>query len=417
MQGVIVTIALLFSLGLVAQAAADATRLPRMLFLLAVGAAIGPSALGLIDVPLGSTTTNVVLTLGVSMILFHGGLHLSARVLANVAVSLTLLSIVGVAITALVCGAVAARVYGLPLEWGLLLGAILSPTDPAILVPLLERLRLEPKVAHVVIAESALNDPTGATLAIVFAAALVEGGRSLSSSVLDVASQIAVSSGVGIGCGVLLALLLSHSRAGIWRDASPIALVAGVTGAYVSTASAGGSGYLGAFIAGLIVGNMERLRLGMHSHHEQEFHTVVASAGNAFVILIFVVLGSNIPWHTVGSDLLPELAVLGTLLLVARPLAVLACMLPDRRARWNRRELAFLMWTRETGVVPAALAALMLSMGVPHASRIVGTVALAAIVTVSLQSTTKRWLAGRLGLSGCAPALEEGEGLFAVQPS
>jgi cell volume regulation protein A len=58
----------------------------------------------------------------------------------------------------------------------------------------------------------------------------------------------------------------------------------------------------------------------------------------------------------------------------------------------------FLAWTRETGVVPAALAGIMVGLHVPHADLVVTTVALAIIVTLVVQATTKRWLAGRLHL-------------------
>ena len=82
---------------------------------------------------------------------------------------------------------------------------------------------------------------------------------------------------------------------------------------------------------------------------------------------------------------------------VARPLAVLVCLLPDRRGRWTREEIVFLAWTRETGVVPAALAGIVVGLHVPHAELVVTTVALAIVVTLALQATTKRWLARRLG--------------------
>jgi len=101
-----------------------------------------------------------------------------------------------------------------------------------------------------------------------------------------------------------------------------------------------------------------------------------------------------------------------TLVLVARPLAVLACLLPDRRGRWSRQEVLFLSWTRETGVVPAALAGLVVSMGVPHAELVVVCVALAVIITLALQATTKHALARRLGLIETrlhVPTLAEGE--------
>ena len=139
-----------------------------MLVLVGVGALLGPSVLDLIDVPLTSTGAQVLLTLGVSFILFYGGLHLSVRVLRQVAFGLGMLVIPGVIITAVVCGLVAALVFDVPVTTGLLIGAVLAPTDPATLIPLFRRMGLRPKLEQTIVAESALNDPTGAVLALPF---------------------------------------------------------------------------------------------------------------------------------------------------------------------------------------------------------------------------------------------------------
>jgi cell volume regulation protein A len=77
---------------------------------------------------------------------------------------------------------------------------------------------------------------------------------------------------------------------------------------------------------------------------------------------------------------------------------VLVCLLPDRRAAWTRQELFFLAWTRETGVVPAAIAGIIVSMNVPNSDLVVTTVAMAIVLTLTLQATTKGWLARRLDL-------------------
>ena len=154
---------------------------------------------------------------------------------------------------------------------------------------------------------------------------------------------------IGIVAGVLLAATISSRRAGIWRESSAAAVLAVVTIGYFSLDSAGGSGYLGAFLAGLIVGNMERLGLAMHSSHERELRQFAFSIADLVTLFVFVVLGANIPFDALGEYFLPALAVLATLLLLARPLTVLACTLPDRRAGWTRPEVVFLCWTRETG--------------------------------------------------------------------
>ena len=137
---------------------------------------------------------------------------------------------------------------------------------------------------------------------------------------------------IGIVAGVLLAATISSRRAGIWRESSAAAVLAVVTIGYFSLDSAGGSGYLGAFLAGLIVGNMERLGLAMHSEHERELRQFAFSIADLVTLFVFVVLGANIPFDTLGEYLLPALAVLATLLLLPRPLTVLACI-ASRTAR------------------------------------------------------------------------------------
>jgi cell volume regulation protein A len=148
----------------------------------------------------------------------------------------------------------------------------------------------------------------------------------------------------------------------------------------------------------LIVANMDRLGLAMHSHHEHEVRILVALIADVMVMLVFITLGANLPWHAIADHIAPALAVLAALIVVARPLTVVACLLADRRGAWSRNEIIFLSWTRETGVVPAAVAGLVVSMGVPHAELVVTTVALAIVVTLAVQTTTKRWLAQRLDL-------------------
>ena len=143
---------------------------------------------------------------------------------------------------------------------------------------------------------------------------------------------------------------------------------------------------------------MELLGLAMHSHHEEELAVASRTLSEVVTIFVFLVVGASLPFATLGEQWVPSLAVVATLLLVARPLAVLACTLPDRRARWTRQELAFLCWTRETGVVPAALVGVLAGLGVPDVDLLAAVVALAIVATLLLQAAPAPWLARRLGL-------------------
>jgi len=397
-QDVIETLAILLAAGVFSELLADLFRLPRMVVLLSAGALLGPEALDAVELPLESVGVQLLLTLGVSFILFHGGLGLLASVLRPVALGLGLLAVPGVVITALLTGAVAALAFDVPFEVGLLIGAVLAPTDPAILIPLFERLRVRAKVSQTIVAESALNDVTGAVLALSVAAFVVEDGGSLASPLGEFVVDLLLSTGIGVAFGVALALSLSTRRLGIWRDSPVIALLLVVAASYFTIDFAGGSGYLGAFLAGFIVSNMDEFGLGMHTHRERELRFFAGAVADVMVVFVFITLGVNLPFDTIPDEALPALATLAGLIFLARPLTVLACLLPDRSGRWRREELVFLAWTRETGVVPAALVGVLVAEGVTQKAELITVVALAIVVTLLLQATTKAWLARRLGL-------------------
>ena len=393
------TLSLLLMGALMARFVASLLRIPEILVLVVIGALFGPSVLDVIDVPFESLGAQLIFTLGVSLILFYGGLSLSLPILRGVWMSLTMLAVPGVVITALVVGVTAHFAFDLDWDLAFLVGAVLSPTDPAILIPLFVRSRLKPKVAQTVIAESAFNDPTGAALALTFAGVVLTGSNSVTGPAGDFLVDLGISTVIGIVAGVVLSAAISSDRSGIWRESAPLAVLTVVTISFFSLDTAGGSGYLGAFLAGLIVGNMEHLGLGEENMpHMQEVRQFASNLADLVTLVVFIVLGANIPFGELWDNMLPALAVLATLMLVARPITVFACAMPDRGARWSRAELAFLCWTRETGVVPAALVGVLAGLGVPEGDVFASVVALAIVLTLLLQALPARWLADRLGL-------------------
>jgi cell volume regulation protein A len=99
-----------------------------------------------------------------------------------------------------------------------------------------------------------------------------------------------------------------------------------------------------------------------------------------------------------NKNLFGGVAVVAVFMLVARPVTVFLCALPDRRANWTFREILFMCWTRETGVIPAALAGLLMGVGAPEAKLIASVTFLAVLMTILIQATTTRWLAKKLDL-------------------
>jgi cell volume regulation protein A len=115
-------------------------------------------------------------------------------------------------------------------------------------------------------------------------------------------------------------------------------------------------------------------------------------------LFIFILLGAQVDFTLLGRYGFGGVAVVGILMLVARPVAVLLCAWPDRRARWSFAEMLFMCWTRETGVIPAAVAGLLLSLKAPGAQVIASTTFIAILMTILIQAPSTEWLGRRLGL-------------------
>ena len=105
-------VGLILGAGLVSQVVATLTRLPEMIVLLVAGAVIGPSVLGLASNPLDGTGAQLLFNIGVALILFHGGVGISLRVISRTAVGITLLVLPGIVITAVIVALAVAPIFG-----------------------------------------------------------------------------------------------------------------------------------------------------------------------------------------------------------------------------------------------------------------------------------------------------------------
>ena len=405
------TIGIVLAVGLIAIPIAALLRLPSMVVLVVAGIIAGPTLLNLVDVPIDGVGPSLLFTMGVALILFHGGLGVSLRVISRTAVGLLLLAIPGVMITAGIVALAVMPLFGVSWEIALLVGAVLGATDPAILVPLFDRLGLRPRVAQTVIAESAINDPMSAILALTMAGIITAGGLTGSliagdSPLIEFLRNIGLGLVIGIVGGVLIAVLLSSRRFGVLCESVGATLLAIVALAYVSSEVAGGSPYLAAFVAGLIVGNKDLIRIDHDHEQERMLEQYTTQTVDIVVLAIFVVLGLNLDVQLLLDNLWAGLAVTAVFIFIARPATVAICLGLDRRAGWTRQEAVFIGWCRETGVVPVAIASMLVAEKVPGAELVATLVTFAVIATLLLQATTAGWLANRLGLLEAKPRLD-----------
>lgn len=394
---------LILAIGIVTGFIAQRIRTPDVAVFLIVGMLIGPGALGLVDIKADSALNQIILLFGSSYILFDGGASLRLAVLKQVWITIVIIATVGVLITAAITGLAAHYVLGVPLIVALLLGAALASTDPATLVPIFRQVKIRDRVAQTVMSESAFNDAMGAIVTFgVLSVAMGTGDFSITSSVFELLKQSVIGIIAGCVLGYFIILLIAHERWSFLAEYAPAVTLVAVIGAYFAADGLQASGFMAVFVFGIIVGNKDAFGFEMQPGDAQKLDDFVLTTAFIMRLFIFLLLGSQVDFALMRQYLAGGIAVVLVLMLVARPIAVFACALPDRRARWSINEMLFMCWTRETGVIPAALAGLLLGMKAPGAQVIASVTFIAVLLTILIQAPTTKWLGRRLGL------LEEG---------
>ena len=155
----------------------------------------------------------------------------------------------------------------------------------------------------------------------------------------------------------------------------------------------GGSGLLAAYLTGLAVGDARIPHAGVVRGFMQ---------GGAWIaqIGLFVLLGLLVTPSRLPDEGLAPLVVALALVLVARPLAVVACTSPFRVPL---REQGFLAWAGLRGGVPIVFATIPIAAGIASGVRVFDVVFYVVIVSVAAQGLTLRLAARRLGVLETRP--------------
>ena len=366
--------------------------LPSLLFYLALGVAIGEAGLGIrFD---DATLTRTLGTCALVVIIAEGGLTARWSTLRPVLGVSVVLSTVGVAVSVAVVGVVAH--YLLRVDWrlALLYGAVVSSTDAAATFSTLRRVRVWPRLAAVLEAESGINDAPVVLLVVLL---------STSAGHDEVWWQQALLVGYELVAGGLLGLAVGAVGAWALRRAAlpaaglyPLAAVGLTVLAFATGTLAHASGFLAVYTAGVVLGN---------ARLPHRYAILGFADGLAWLaqIGLFVLLGLLVTPSRLGSAVVPALIVGLALLLVARPLSVVVSATPFR-LRW--REQAFLSWAGLRGAVPIVLATIPLSEGVPGAPVLFDAVFVLVIVFTLVQGTPLPRVAGRLGVTDPEQATE-----------
>jgi cell volume regulation protein A len=228
--------------------------------------------------------------------------------------------------------------------------------------------------------------------------AMGSGEFSLTRSLFDLLQQSAIGILAGLALGTLAAWLIAHQRWALLAEYAPVVTLVAVISAYFAANGLKASGFMAVFVFGIVLGNKESFGFRMQAKEAQKLDEFVSTTAFIMRLFIFILLGAQVDFALMRQNAVGGVAVVAILMLVARPVTVFVCAAPDRRARWSFNEMLFMCWTRETGVIPAALAGLLLGIKAPGAETIASVTFIAVLMTILIQAPTTQWLGRRLGL-------------------
>jgi NhaP-type Na+/H+ or K+/H+ antiporter len=332
--------------------------------------------------------------IGVAILLFEGGagLNWSKRQRGRSAV---IRLVTSGALIAWVFGSIAsATVLDIDLGLAILIGAILIVSGPTVVMPLLRVVRPREPAASILKWEGILIDPIGAGLAIVVLDAIIS-----ERSWVRIAGRVITTFGTGIAVGsvvaiVVLSLLGRHLIADHLHV--PVTLAA-VIGSYAAASAVRPeAGLIAVTLLGLAFANQKRVP----ASHIQDFNEKL---GSTVIGVLFVVLGARVQIDDVVKYLPASVTISLVLVLVARPLTVLASTVGTEVPG---RDRLLLMSLAPRGVVAAAVASLF-AVELEHhdldPGPLVPVVFTVVLITVALASTTARFWAHWFRVAQPAP--------------
>jgi sodium/hydrogen antiporter len=350
------------------------------------GFVLGQGGLQILDLHPHSDFVQALAVVALVLILFRDGLEVEAEMLQsawhlplrNLALAMPLTCV----LVALVTHAVT------HLDWteSLLLGALLSPTDPVLSSGVVNNPRVPRIIRHSLNLESGLND--GLALPAVLAFTAAAESRSDFTWWQFVIQDVGVGAITGLVLAFVAARLMPQSASPHQKALYALGTAFAAYGAAVLPPE--GNGFICVFVAAIALGIWRPdIRDCFESRSEDVLEVVKLG--------VFLVFGAIFTFDTLFHDGWAAVAIVAFTLLVARPAAVFAALTGARQV--DTAGKAFIAWFGPKGVATMTFALFVLGSSQPHAEEIVGIAALAVFTSIIAHGLTDHpgaeWLARR----------------------
>ncbi|KKO19841.1 MAG: potassium/proton antiporter [Candidatus Brocadia sp.] len=377
-ENILLWVAILIFVSVVSSKLSDKFGIPILLLFLTIGMLAGSEGIGGIYFDNAKLAKSIGVV-ALIFIIFSGGLDTNWNDTRSVILPGAVLSTVGVLMTAIFTGFFAVYILKFSLLEGMLLGSIVSSTDaPAVFSVLRsKRISLKQPLKPLLEFESGSNDPMAIFLTAGFISILSAENMKITALIPRFMLDMSVGALIGYLMARFIVFFINRLKLG-YEGLYPVIMISFVLLTYVIAVFLKGNGILAVYIAGLMLGKAKF----PNKKIIVKFHDGLAWLAQ---IVMFIILGLLVfPSHITP---LIETGFLLTFLLmvVARPVSVLLCLLPFNI---DMRKKLMVAWVGLRGSVPIILATFPFMAGIPQADTIFNIVFLIVIASVFIQGTS-----------------------------
>lgn len=344
---------------------------------LALGALVGPLGLGLLDVGFHSAALHVLATLGLALVLFSDAVTLRiAELRAQRRLVWRVLG-PGTLIPAVLIAVAAWLLLGVPPAGAAILGAALASTDPVLLRGVMRSPALPGPARLALRIETGMNDVV--LLPVVVLAMLVLRAPASGVVTRDVVRSVlglfilGPLLGAAVGWTGIAALAKVRERVGMRRDYESLYALGLAFTAYAAAEAVGGSGFVAAFVAGLMVALQDTELCDCFLEYGE-------ATAEMLLLLTFVALGTSLIWlGLVGIDW--RLIVFACIALGVRTVVLYPILI---RAGMEKRDRRLVALFGARGLSSLLLVLLPVFAGLPGSERLFAITSFVVVLSVVL---------------------------------
>lgn len=382
----VLIIALVILLCVLAEKFSDKFGMPALILFMFIGMLFGSD--GIFKIPFDNfELAENICSIALVFIMFYGGFNTKWSVAKPVAVKAVTLSTLGVLLTAGITTLVGHLFLGLTWQESFLIGAVLSSTDAASVFAILRKhkLNLKDGTASILEVESGSNDPVSYMLTVIAVSLMGKGDTT------NIVVLIALQVVFGIVIGVLMARisLFIMTRTKLISDGlDTIFMIAMVLVCYGVASVLNGNAYLSLYLFGIIIGN-SRIR------NKQLLIPFFDGVTGLSQILIFFLIGLLSFPHQMPQIIPLALAIVLTLTVIARPIAVFVLMLPFKS---SIRQNLLISWAGLRGASSSVFAIMAVAAGISMKQDLFHIVFMVSLFSVAIQGTFLPYIAQKLDM-------------------